>query len=137
MSERMIIVESTQFGKKPNSIHTINRILKKHQDSEKLIIEILANDAGCVYNKKYNIVLDPSNRPIHQGQILEVYGLLPSGSMRCPVEKCAEPFDTNLILLHLQSDFMHGHSLPTSKVIKLFSQEFWNWRWYNGRFEKD
>lgn len=136
MSESMTIVESTQYGKKPKTDHPINRVLKKHQDSKKLIIEILANDAGCVYNKKYNIVLDPSNRPIHQGQILEVFGLLSSGNTRCPVEKCAQPFPTNLILLHLQSDFMEGHSLPTSKVIQYFSQEFWNWRWYNGRFEK-
>jgi len=122
------------YGDPEKSIHPVNRVLQKNKSKNKTVLEILVKDAGCEFIPKHNFILDGAGRSILPGQIMEVYGLLSSGGLRCP--ECTEVYDWNTIFAHLQGDFQRGHKLNTEKTIKLFSQEFWNWRWFDGHFEK-
>ena len=133
-SEYATVVEARDYGDPEKTTHPVNRVLKKSKAKNKTVLEILVNDTGCKFIPNHNFILDNGGRLILPSQIMEVYGLLP-GVLRCP--ECADVYDWNTILAHLQGDFQKGHKLNTEKTIKLFQDEFWNWRWFNGRFEKD
>jgi len=130
MSESIAI----QFGNSENKIHTVNRILSKSKAKNKTVLEILIKDAGCKLIPGHNFILDGADRLILPGQILEYYGILP-GTQRCPI--CADSYDWNTLLAHLQGDFQKGHKLNTDKTIKLFKDEFWNWSYRNGSWIKN
>lgn len=120
------------YGSK-KSIHAVNHILQKNKSKNKTVLEILVNDTGCKFIPNLNFILDHAGRLVLPSYVMEAYGFIPS-SLRCP--KCANVQDWNTIFAHLQGDFQDGHNLNTDKTIKLFSEEFWNWRWYDGKFEK-
>ena len=130
MSQYTTIVEAQ--GEK--TIHPIVKTLTKSKAKSKTVLEILTDSAGYKYNSDYNLILNQSGNVILPNQLFECYGLITGGGIRCP--KCGVPFNSNLLLLHLQGSLEHGHKLSTEKTIDYFIQEFWNWRWYGDHFEK-
>ena len=114
-------------------LHPLVDALTKSKSKTKTVLQILIDKAGCRYNSDSNLIFENSGKAVLPRQILEYFGLNTISSQRCPV--CTEITDWDSMLFHLQGS--KGHKLSTAKTIDLFSQEFWNWGWRDGRFEKD
>ena len=127
------IVEAHDYSEK-KTIHPIVKVLTKSKAKNKTVQEILCNDLGAEFIPKYNFIFDGAGRMIKPGQLFEAYGINAVADLRCPI--CAVPYSYDTILTHLQTDFMKGHTLPTSKLIEFFKDDFINWRWFDGKFIK-
>ncbi len=113
--------------------HLIIHTLNKSKAKNKTVLEILVKGAGYEYISKQNWIIDHRGDIILPHQLIDRYGLL-GNSLRCPI--CMEPKSWDVIFEHLQSNYEHGHNLSTDKTIKFFSDEFWNWTYRDGKFEK-
>ena len=131
INEFAVEIPAKNYGQE--YIHPVVDALTESKSKTKTVLQILIDKAGCRYNTDYNLIFENSGKAVLPRQILEYFGLNTVSAQRCPV--CTEPTDWDSMLYHLQGT--KGHKLSTKKTIDLFSQEFWNWRWYNGRFEKD
>jgi len=133
MSEYVTEVPAEEYGDGTKRIHLINSTLTKSKAKNKTVLEILIKGAGYEYIPKQNWIIDHRGDIILPGELIERYGLL-GNSLRCPV--CMNGFSWDTIFAHLQGDFQKGHKLSTDKTIKLFSEQFWNWTVYDGKFQK-
>jgi len=133
MSEYVTEVAAQEYGDGTKRIHLINSTLTKSKAKNKTVLEILVKGAGYEYNSKQNWIIDHRGEIILPSELIDRYGLL-GNSTRCPT--CTVPRSWDTIFAHLQSDYENGHNLSTDKTIKLFSDEFWNWTYRDGKFEK-
>jgi len=114
-------------------IHLINSTLTKSKAKNLTVLEILIKGAGYEYIPKHNWIIDRRGDIILPSELIDRYGLL-GDSLRCPI--CMDVYNWDVIFAHLQGDYQKGHKLSTDKTIKLFSEQFWNWTVYDGRFQK-
>jgi len=133
MSEYVTVVPSEDYGDPKKQIHMINRFLSKHTKSKLSVLEIIAKDNGCTIVKDHKFIIDCAGRMILPGQLMEAYGLVNTGGVRCVI--CKDILDWNTMLAHLQDGFgEHGHKLTTKDTIKLFARNFYDWSWHNSTF---
>jgi len=132
-TDRVTIIPAQEYGDGKKRIHLINSTLTNSKAKNKTVLEILIKGAGYEYIPKQNWIIDHRGDIILPSELIERYGLL-SNSVRCPI--CMDPKSWDVIFAHLQGDYQKGHKLSTDKTIKLFSEQFWNWTVYDGRFQK-
>jgi len=113
---------------KSKDIHPINKLLSKHINSKKSLIQILAFDNGMTIDKKFKIITDNTGRQHTPAVLLHCYGLSSHGVERCPV--CSKGIEADDLIYHLTDTWKNGHSLTTKQTIKLFSMEFWLWEYH-------
>jgi len=133
LSEFTIEVPAQEYGDGTKRTHLIIHTLNKSKAKNKTVLEILIKGAGYEYIPKQNWIIDHRGDIILPSELIERYGLL-GNSLRCPI--CMDPKNWDVIFAHLQGDFQKGHKLSTDKTIKLFSEQFWNWTVYDGKFQK-
>lgn len=133
MSEYVTEVAAQEYGDGTKRIQLINSTLTRSKAKNLSVLEILVKGAGYEYNSKQNWIIDHRGDIILPSELIDRYGLL-GNSLRCPI--CTEPKSWDSIFEHLQSNYEHGHNLSTDKTTKFFSDEFWNWTVYNGKFQK-
>jgi len=133
ISEFATEMPASNYGGSKKTIHLVNRALQNNKSKTKTVLEILANDTRHEIIPNHNFILDEGGRLVLPSQVMKDYGL-GIGPLRCP--ECAVSLHWDTIFAHLQGDFQDGHKLSTEKTIDYFTQEFWNWRQFDGHFEK-
>lgn len=131
MSEYTEIIDEQEYGKHKTPL--LVQTLTQSKTKNKTVLEILIKGAGYEYISKQNWIIDHRGDIILPGELIDRYGLM-DNSTRCPT--CMVPKSWDTIFAHLQSNYEHGHNLSTKETIKYFSDEFWNWTYRDGKFEK-
>ena len=127
MSERTIIVESTQFGNKPKPIHVIAQIIKQNKNKKLSFLEILVKACNCTLNKKHKYITDPAGRVIKISQLFECLGVISTNAIRCII--CKEPIEYDVLPYHFED-----HRLSLDKICNLFERNFTDWEYTNSQF---
>jgi len=106
------------YGKKKKQKHPLIKALESKKTGDTL--EILANEAGLSYNKKFNILQDQGDRQILPCYLLEYY-LFTDTRITCI--HCMEHIDVNFLFLHLQHGFLNGTKYTHQQVTKFFKDQ--------------
>ena len=126
MSERTLIVESTQFGNKPKPIHVIAQIIKQNKNKKLSFLDLLIRVCNCKLNKKHQYITDPAGRVIKVSQLFECLGIITTGPVRCI---CKDLTDWDILPYHFED-----HRFSLDKICKLFERNFTDWQYTNGQF---
>ena len=127
MSERTIIVESTQFGNKPKPIHVIAQIIKQNKNKKLSFLEILVKACNCTLNKKHNYILDNASRMIKPSQLFEYLNIITAGGVRCVI--CRAVVEYDLLPYHFED-----HKLSLDKICIMWERNFTDWEYQNSKF---
>ena len=127
MSERTIIVESTQFGNKPKPIHVIAQIIKQNKNKKLSFLEILVKACNCTLNKKHGYILDNADRVVKISQLFEYLNIVTTGGVRCP--KCLGTVSFDLLPYHFED-----HNFNLDQICKLWERNFTDWGYQNSEF---
>jgi len=90
-------------------------------------LEQLVKACNCTLNKKHGYITDTAGRVIKISQLFEYHGITTTGNVRCP--KCFEPVSYDLLFYHFDD-----HKFSTEKIRNLFTRNFNQWSFYNGKF---
>jgi len=133
LSEFATEVPAIDYSDGIEKIDPIVHALKIGNQKESCV-EKLVNAAHCTLVKPYGFILENSGTCVTISQLINYFGINTTASVRC--SKCFEVFTWDEILFHLGDSYKKGHNMKLKDITKLFQDEWYNWRWYNGKFIK-
>ncbi len=132
ISEFVTEVPAQDFSE-TKQVDEITRALKHGREKDSCI-DRLVKASGCTLVKPYGFILDNAGNVVTISQLFNFLGINTTGPVRC--SKCYEIFTWSEILFHLEFSYKSGHNMKLKDITKLFQDKWYNWRWYNGKFEK-